>query len=144
MFVTRATRRDLDEIKEFYDSHEWFEADEQPDLKRGVAFIARQGPIIGCVRLFEIEPTSLVLEDVLVAEAHRGKGVGTQLINATMNSRGGTMYLCCHDGMPEYYERFGFSLVAFEDQPLAIQAHWRAEKAYPHPPDHRHNFMRAR
>lgn len=144
MFITRASRRDLKEIEGFYDEHEWFEGGEEPDLKRGTTFIARQGPIIGCVRLIEIQPNQLAVEDVLVHRDHRAKGIGTNLMQAAMNSRGGTLYLCCHEGTPPFYERFGFELIDFKAQPDSVQAYWRAEKAYPTPADHVHLFMRAR
>jgi hypothetical protein len=65
MIVTRASRRDRSDIEGFYAANSW-ELD--VDLSEGIAFIARQGPIVGCIRLFEVASQKLVVEDVLVAE----------------------------------------------------------------------------
>ena len=142
MLVTRATRRDLTDLQEFYAVEKW----DDPILDRGVGFIARQGPIVGSVRLIEIDSSTLVLEDVLVASGRRREGVGTQLLQAAMNSRGGTMYVCCHDDVVDYYRRFGFEVVPFQGSPAEVQSHYRATGDAPDqlPDDHVHRFMRAR
>jgi N-acetylglutamate synthase-like GNAT family acetyltransferase len=144
VLITRASRRDLGDVEEFYDSHGWFDDRERPDLAQGVMFVARQGPIVGCVRLIDIDPETHVVEDVVVADEHRGKGTGAQLMQAAMNNKGGSLYLCCHGERLPFYERLGFKEVPFEDLPAEVQARMREVGDYPTPEGHVHHFMRAR
>jgi N-acetylglutamate synthase-like GNAT family acetyltransferase len=140
MFITRASRRDHDEIAEFYQSQDWG----GEDLTKGVAFIARQGPIIGTVRLIEVAPQTVIVEDVVVHKDHRRSGIGAQLMRAAMNSRGGTLYLCTHGDTIAFYERFEFAERPFDSLPEPVQAYFRATGDYPSRPDHVHYFLTAR
>ncbi len=140
MLVTRASRRDTDEIRAFYDGLEW------GDVKDGTFFIARQGPIIGALCLIALEPDVTLVEDVLVHPDHRGRGIGTRLVEAAMNNKGGPMYLCCHDERLAFYERLGFRRIDQDDLPESARRFWRDDGALKdsYPPDHVHHFMRAR
>ncbi len=140
MFVTRATRHDKDDLRELLESHGW-----DANVDEGTAFIAREGKIVGCVRLVEVEPQTLVIDDVLVREDRRREGIATRLMQTVMNSRRGTMYLCCHKEVTPFYERFGFNELSIDKAPESAVAYWRRVGAYP-PPDcgHEHCFMKAR
>src|SRR5918999_6204503 len=105
MFITRATRHDKTDLEEFFKAHEWDDA----HLDQGVAFIARDGGIVGSVRLIEVEPNLVIIEDVLVDKGRRGSGIGAQVMRAAMNSRGGKLFLCCHPERTDFYNRLGFS-----------------------------------
>ena len=142
MFITRATRHDRRDLEDFFAAQEW----KDPILDRGVAFIARDGGIVGNVRLIEVEPQTVVVEDVLVQSDRRGEGLGAQLMQAAMNSRGGTLYLCCHDDRLAFYGRLGFSEVPFEDLPSSVREYFESVGDAPGqlPPDHVHHFMKAR
>ena len=144
MFITRATRRDLDEVLEFYNSHDWYEDWETPELKVGTVFFARKGEIIGAIRLIEIEPQIVIVEDVLVHRDHRAQGLGKQLMQAAMNSRGGKLYLSCHLDTIPFYERFGFADQEWEALPESVKAYMIQTKAYPPQDDHVHYFLTAR
>lgn len=143
MFITRATRHDFPELATLLTP-----PGESPevDLKEGTAFIARDGGIIGCVRLVEVEPQTVVVDNVLVIEERRGKGIGAQLMQAAMNSRGGKLFLCCHQERIPFYKRLGFALLpaGFEDAPRPVQDYWRKVDDYPTPEGHDHFFMTAR
>lgn len=146
MFVTRASRRELAEVEEFYDSQSFFDAGQRPDLSEGTVFIARQGPIIGSLRVIEVAPQTIVVEDVLVHQEHRGRGVGKQLMAAAFANRGGTAYLCCHQDRVSFYEQFGFAELAQEDLPGPVHGFFdrtgalnTSERA-----GHVHHFMKAR
>lgn len=143
MFITRGTRHDKDDIRALLATRAW---DQDTDLDEGTAFIARDGKVIGCVRLVEVEPQTVVIDSVLVLEERRGNGVGSDLMRAAMNSRGGKLYLCCHEDRIPFYERLGFSLLAngFDDAPAAVQDYWRKVDDYPTAPGHEHFFMTAR
>lgn len=141
MFITRASRRDHGDIAEFYAEQEW---GDDLDLTRGVAFIARQGPIIGAARLIEVSPQTVIVEDVVVHKEHRNGGIGAQLMRAAMNSRGGSLYLCCHADVIPFYERFGFAAVPFEEMPEAAQEYFRQTGDHPTEPGHVHFFLTAR
>ena len=85
-------------------------------------------------------------DQVLVLEPRRGNGVGTQLMQAAMNSLGGKLYLCCHEERIPFYERLGFTRLpnGYDDAPESVQAFWREIDDYPTPPDHEHFFLTAR
>jgi len=140
MFITRATRRDLDDVKEFLEANDWHDV----DLSEGTAFIAREGRVTGVVRLVEVEPQTLVVDSVLVTPDKRGGGTGTQLMRALMNSRGGTLYLCCHEERIPFYERLGFSLLPLETAPESVRGYWTKVGDIPTDEGHVHYFMKAR
>ena len=141
MFITRATRHDKEDIREFVQS-EWPE--DEADVNRGTSFIAREGKVIGHVRLIEVAPQKLVVDEVVVDKDRRGEGIGRNLMEAAMNSRGGTLYLCCHEPHIPFYGRFGFEQVPFEELPDEVRAHHEAEGEWPTQQGHDHFFMKAR
>lgn len=142
MFITRATRHDRADLEEFFTNEKW----DDPVLDRGVAFIARDGGIVGNVRLIEVEPQTVVVEDVLVKEDRRGSGIGTQVMRAAMNGRGGTLYVCCHPERMRFYNDLAFAEVPFEELPQSVQTYFREQGDSPDklPPDHVHHFLTAR
>jgi N-acetylglutamate synthase-like GNAT family acetyltransferase len=140
--ITRATRRDTDDLVEFFAEQEW----DDPVLDKGIAFVARAGKIVGNVRLIEVEPNVLVIEDVLVAADKRGDGLGTQLMQAAMNSRGGKLYLACHPERLAWYQRLGFSEVPYDEQPEPVKQFFVDTNSAPDqlPDGHVHHFLTAR
>jgi N-acetylglutamate synthase-like GNAT family acetyltransferase len=141
MFITKASRHDKADIEEFLKNDgPW----EKFDVNRGTAFVAREGAIVGHARLIEVTPTMLVVEEVLVKPDRRRQGVGTRVMEAAMNNKGGKLFLCCHSDGIEFYEKLGFSVVAFDDLPPEIQDHHRNEGDYPTEDGHDHFFMTAR
>ena len=142
MMITRASRRDADDLAEFFAEQEW----EDPVLDKGIAFIARAGKIIGNVRLIEVAPDVLVIEDVLVAGDRRGDGLGTQLMQAAMNSRGGKLFLSCHPERLAWYGRLGFTEIDYDAQPDEVKGFYEATDGAPHqlPEGHIHHYLTAR
>ena len=140
MFITRATRHDRDDLEKLLVDHDW----DLEHMDKGVAFIARDGTIVGTVRLIEVAPQIVIVEDVLVHKDRREEGIGRQLIQTAMNSRGGTLYLSCHENRLGFYAHFGFEQVAFDDLPAAVQQFMRDTDAWPDSPEHRHFFLKAR
>ena len=137
MFITRATRHDRADIEAFLEDNGWHEA----DLARGVTFFARDGGVVGCVRLVEVAPQTVVVEDVVVAEERRGEGIGGSLMRAAMNSRGGTLYLSCHDDVLGFYEGFGFTRIDRDELPEAVREHFTQTGELAEPD---HLFLKAR
>lgn len=141
MFITRATRHDEGDLEAFYKEHEW-------EMSEGKAkgFLARDGSIVGALRLFEIESDKVIVEDVLVRDGRRGQGIGAQLMNAAMMSRGGTLFICCHPERIAFYERLGFTEKSFEDLPVTIREWYIKDGGAPHQVDegHVHHYMTAR
>ena len=140
MFVTRATRHDRADLEKLLVDHEW----ELDLLDKGVAFIARDGGVVGTVRLIEVAPQTVVVEDVLVHRDRQKEGIGRRLVQTALNSRGGTLYLCCHGDRKRFYGHFGFEELLFDDLPAEVQQFMRDTNAWPDSPDHRHYFMKAR
>ncbi len=142
MFITRATRHDRADLEAFFKAEEW----DDPVLDKGTSFIARDGGIVGNVRLIEVEPQTVVVEDVLVQSDRRAEGLGERLMRAAMNSRGGTLYLCCHPERLRFYSGLGFAELPFEQLPGPVRAYFEERGDAPGalPPDHVHHFMKAR
>lgn len=140
MFITRATRHDRADIEELYKEYGW----ENEHLDKGKAFIARDGGVVGALRLVEVEPNTLVVDGVLVKEGRREAGIGRQLMQTALNSRGGTLYLCCHDNRMRFYGHFGFEEIDVMDAPESVRKYWEEIGDWPTPPGHEHFFMKAR
>jgi N-acetylglutamate synthase-like GNAT family acetyltransferase len=140
MFVTRATRHDKSDLKELLDAQGWTDS----NLDEGIAFIARDGGVVGCVRLVEVEPRAVVVDDVLVKDDRREEGIGRRLMQAALNAKGGTMYLACHEERLRFYSHFGFEPIDIEDAPEAVVDYWRKVDDYPTPEGHIHYFLKAR
>lgn len=143
MFITRATRHDEADRVAFFEANEW---DYHQGHLKEVAFIARDGGIVGNCSLLEVDPQTLIVEDVVVDKNRRGEGIGRQLMQAAMNSRGGKLYLCTHHEEKGFYEKFGFTEVPFDQLPAEIQKLMEADNAAPHQLDegHIHHFLTAR
>jgi N-acetylglutamate synthase-like GNAT family acetyltransferase len=118
VFITRATRHDRGDIAELLTRNGW---DAHAD--RGTTFFARDGAVIGCIRLVEVAPATVVVDDMVVDETRRHQGIGSDLMRAAMNSRGGTLYLRCNDEHEPFYARFGFSQISRGELPEAVRTH---------------------
>lgn len=108
MFITRATRHDYADMRELLETQGWGGS----DVTRGKSWIARDGKIVGIVRLVEVAPQTIVVDDVLVRKDRRGEGIARRLIEAAMMGLGGTLFLCCHSEDVGLYEKFGFKEVS--------------------------------
>lgn len=141
MFITRATRHDRADVQELYEQYGW---GDEHDLTKGTTFMARDGGVVGALRLVEVEPNTLVVDGVLVKEGRREEGIGRALMGAAMNSRGGTLYLCCHDNRLRFYGHFGFEQIDVMDAPEPVREYWKEIGDWPTEPGHEHFFMKAR
>jgi N-acetylglutamate synthase-like GNAT family acetyltransferase len=119
VFITRATRHDRPDIQAFLAAH-----DRQADVTTGTTFFARDGGVVGCVRLVEVEPRTVVVDDMVVDSTRRGEGIGRALLQAAMNSRGGTLYLCCPEEHIGFCKKFGFTTVAEAEVPSTVRSHF--------------------
>jgi predicted N-acetyltransferase YhbS len=140
VFITRATRHDRADIESFLEANGWHNA----QLSRGATFFARDGGVVGTVRLVEVEPRTVVVNDVVVDSKRQGEGIGRALMQTAMNSRGGTLYLACHDDTIAFYEKFGFAQITPEDMPASVVTYMKEVGDYPTEGEHYHFFMRAR
>jgi N-acetylglutamate synthase-like GNAT family acetyltransferase len=140
MFITRASRHDRPDIEELYREYGW----PAERLDKGKAFIARDGGVVGTLRLVEVEPNTLVVDGVLVKEGRREEGIGRGLMQTAMNSRGGTMYLCCDDIRMRFYGHFGFEEIDVMDAPESVRSYWEEIGDWPVEPGHERFFMKAR
>jgi N-acetylglutamate synthase-like GNAT family acetyltransferase len=127
-------------VQELLESNDWGDV----DVSKGTTFIAKAGKTVGVIRLIEVAPQTVVIDQVLVREDKRGEGIGGRLMQTAMNSRGGSLYLACHDDAIEFYKRFGFSLVSPDTLPEPV-SEYMAEVGDLTPPEgHVHFFMTAR
>jgi N-acetylglutamate synthase-like GNAT family acetyltransferase len=140
MFVTRATRHDKADILELLATNGW----EDSDIDRGKMWIARDGKVAGVVRLVEVAPQTVVVDDMLVREDRRGEGIGRRVLEAAMMGMGGTLYLCCHPEYVSFYEKFGFTEVAPDALLQPVADYFVEVEDLPPPEGHVHHFMSAR
>jgi N-acetylglutamate synthase-like GNAT family acetyltransferase len=141
VFITRATRHDKPDIREFLDAHDWADA----NLDEGATFFARDGGIVGCVQFIEVEPRTVVVDDMVVDGSRRREGIGRSLMQAAMNSRGGTLYLCCHEEHLPFYAGLNFKQVPPEELPGSVLEYLARQGDHPAPEGHPpHHFMTAR
>ncbi len=119
MFVTRAGRHDKADLKDFIESVRGGEV----DISQGTAMIAREGAIVGCIRLIEVEPDTLVYDDVLIAPGKSAE-VGGQLIQAAMNNKGGTIYTAAPEAEVGLFAALGFAAIEPGAAPPSVAAYW--------------------
>ena len=123
MFVTRAGRHDKADLKEFIEARRGGEV----DISEGTAMIAREGSIVGCIRLIEVESGSLVYDDVLIAEG-RDEAVAKQLIQAAMNNQGGTIYTAVPAAETDLFSSFGFAPIDRAEAPGPVAEYWSSHE----------------
>ena len=140
MFVTRSTRHDKADIQELWDATDNADA----DVNEGKIFIARDGAVVGTVRMIEVAPQTVVVDNVVVREDRRGEGIGRQIMQAAMNSIGGKLYLCCHDNALDFYGHFGFTKTSTDDLPEAAVEYFNRTGDLNPPEGHVHHFLTAR
>lgn len=140
MFISRASRHDREDVKQLVEAQGW----DSTNVAEGTTLIARAGAIAGCVRLVEVEPRRVVLDDFVVREDQRGQGLGRRLMEAAMNNRGGTLYVCCHDDVAGFYEKLGFTRSPYEDLPQPVKDYYERVGDYPTEQGHEHIFLTAR
>ena len=140
MFVTRSTRHDRSDIQELWDATGYGDS----DVTRGKTFIARDGAVVGTVRMIEVAPQVVVVDDVVVKEDRRGEGIGRQLMQTALNSIGGKLYLCCHEDKKAFYGHFGFAEVPKTELPEPVAAYLSAAGDLDPPEGHEHFFLSAR
>jgi len=140
MFVTRATRHDHDDLKGLLEAQGWSDS----DVTQGKSWIARDGKIVGMVRLIEVAPQTVVVDDVLVREDRRGEGIGRRVIEAAMMGLGGTLYLCCHPEHIAFYEKFGFTEIPADTLLEPVSNYFDESGDLTPPEGHVHHFMTAR
>jgi N-acetylglutamate synthase-like GNAT family acetyltransferase len=124
MFVTRAGRHDKSDLKEFIQAQRGGEV----DISESTAMVAREGSIVGCIRLIEVESGTLVYDDVLVAESH-DETVAKQLIQAAMNNKGGTIFTAVPAGEAELFSTFGFAPIDRADAPEPVVEYWSSHQS---------------
>jgi N-acetylglutamate synthase-like GNAT family acetyltransferase len=124
MFVTRAGRHDRSDLKEFIEARRGGDV----DISEGMAMIAREGSIVGCIRLIEVESDTLIYEDVLVAEGH-DETVAKQLIQAAMNNKGGTVFTAVPAAEVDLFSSFGFAPLERSDLPEPVAEYWSSHPA---------------
>ncbi|MEA2461663.1 MAG: Acetyltransferase domain [Actinomycetota bacterium] len=140
MFVTRSTRHDKADIQELWNATDNADA----DVNEGKIFIARDGTVVGTVRMIEVAPQVVVVDNVVVREDRRDEGIGRQIMQAALNSIGGKLFLCTHDDRLDFYAHFGFTEVAKEDIPEEAVAYFNRTGDFDPPEGHVHHFLTAR
>jgi predicted N-acetyltransferase YhbS len=141
VFITKATRHDRADIAQFLAANGFGGG----DVARGATFFARDGGVIGSIRLVEVEPGAVVVDDMVVAAERRRQGIGTSLVRAAMNSRGGALFVRCPSEHRPFFESVGFATVPEGDLPGAVRDYLGARDHLDGPPGGPDRlFMKAR
>ncbi|MEA2447959.1 MAG: Acetyltransferase domain [Actinomycetota bacterium] len=140
MFVTRATRHDKSDVQELWDAA----GSGDSDVNQGKIFIARDGAVVGTVRMIEVAPQTVVVDDVVVREDRRKEGIGRQLMQTALNSIGGKLFLCCHEDKLQFYGHFGFAQVDKDELPEPVASYLSQTGDLDPPEGHVHFFLTAR
>ena len=119
MFSLRpATREDFNAVRSLI-----HEANINPpglDWRRFMVAVSLDGKIIGCGQVKphrDGDHQIFELASIAVQPEWRGQGVARALIERLLRDHPGTLYLTCRARLGQFYERFGFSLVAKEAMP---------------------------
>jgi amino-acid N-acetyltransferase len=87
--------------------------------------IEQAGKVIACGQLRNF-PDAQELGSVVVKSDFRGQGLGTHLIQSLIQQATQPLYLeCLGKGLAQFYTRFGFVPVAWEELPPAMQRKFR-------------------
>jgi len=91
------------------------------DLRWQRFLVAEDGTgIVGAVQLRPHDGT-LELASLVVREDQRGRGVGSQLIQALIAQSPGSLYLFCRSQLEGYYARFGFRAIGVQEAPPSLR-----------------------
>lgn len=141
MFITKASRHDKSDIQEFLETEgPWRSA----DMDRGTGFVAREGAVVAHARLVEVAPQALIVEKVLVKTDRRRQGLGTRVMEAAMNNKGGKLYLRCEVEHVPFFEKLGFSPTAFDELPDEVRRFHHEQGEQPGDEGLERVYMRAR
>ena len=113
------------------------------DLEEGELLVARDdGELLGFLKMSDLGPEGMFVDDVVVGPTRRGTGLGSELMRAAMTGRSGPFFLVCHDERIAFYERLGFSLIEENELPEPVREHAYRTEQLPSHPGHVHRLMR--
>jgi GNAT superfamily N-acetyltransferase len=108
---------DAAELAALYEAYDWWADRSAADVRAAlrqtmVALGVRDdGDLVAAARVVGDGVYYAKCYDVVVAEAHRGHGVGTELLDAVVSHPDVAdvfLSLTCREGLVAFYERFGF------------------------------------
>jgi len=119
--IGRGSPQDLPGVRELLLAEGW----DVDHVTEGEVFVARQGGVVGCVRVIEVGAGLFLVDDVMVRADRRGSGLGADLMRAALAERDGTAYLACHPERIAFYTRLGFGEDAPDRLPPPVRDYFR-------------------
>lgn len=81
------------------------------------------GQVLGCAQI-RPHPGAPELASLVVRPDQRGRGIGSALIQAMLQSTTEDLVLFCRPQLQGYYERFGFGLIGVREAPPSMRARY--------------------
>ena len=101
------------------------------EWRRFIVVVDEQGVLQGCGQVKSHRENSSELASIAVAEQVRGRGIGSAIVKALMETSPKPLWLMCRSGLASWYIRFGFREVTqAEDQPRYFYWVGRLVKAW--------------
>lgn len=116
--VRELTPDDAPALTRLYEDYDWWADREEPNVRRALAEtdlaigIEIEGELVAAARVLTDFLYYTMVYDVIVAEDHRGNGLGEQLFEAIKThpamESARRMALLCREGLVPFYESVGF------------------------------------
>jgi N-acetylglutamate synthase-like GNAT family acetyltransferase len=73
--------------------------------------------IVGVGQIKNYKDGSRELASIAVIPAYQHQGIASKIIKALMKDEKGSVHLFCRAGLADFYRRFGFEVIPFQDLP---------------------------
>lgn len=91
------------------------------DWKRFIVAVNERDEMLGCGQLKPHAEGILELASLAVYPEHRGKGVARAIVEHLLAHSPRPLYLMCASPLGEFYQKFGFQRLPYEEMPRYFQ-----------------------
>jgi N-acetylglutamate synthase-like GNAT family acetyltransferase len=91
------------------------------DWKRFIVAVNERDEMIGCGQLKPHGTDILELASIAVYPEQQGRGVARAIIEHLLKDGSRPLYLMCESSLRQFYEKFGFHGISYEEMPRYFQ-----------------------